>query len=296
MQYNRLGQSDLHISGIAFGCMSLDLTKDNEALLRSAVDQGINLFDTADLYDKGENEKVLGKALKSVRKEVYIATKVGNQWRSDGSGWDWNPSKAQILQAVEASLLRLDTDYIDLYQLHGGTMDDPYEETLEAFELLKDQGKILNYGISSIRPNVIKRWLNHSQLTSIMMQYSLLDRRPEEQCLNWAYENNVGILARGSLAKGLLVDKPHAPYLNWSDEQVKKMQSTLTESGERPAIHTALRYVLHHQAVTTAVVGIRTLEQLEQASKTFKTPELTSEEYESLQNTLDTNQYRDHLL
>ena len=142
MEYRVLGTSSLKISAIGFGCMSLKQSeKENIQLLQQAVDRGINFFDTADLYDKGENEKVVGKALNQKRKQLVIATKVGNQWRKDGSGWDWNPRKEYILKAVEESLKRLQTDYIDLYQLHGGTIDDPMDETIEAFELLKSQGE-----------------------------------------------------------------------------------------------------------------------------------------------------------
>ena len=90
--------------------------------------------------------------MRSKRDQVVIASKAGNQWRADGSGWDWNSSKKHILAAAEESLKRLKTDYIDLYQLHGGTIDDPIDETIEAFEILKKQGKIRYYGISSIRP------------------------------------------------------------------------------------------------------------------------------------------------
>ena len=136
----------------------------NSRLLNEAFDKGINFFDTADLYQKGFNETTVGKALKEKRKEVIIATKVGNQWREDGSGWDWNPNKAYIFSAVEKSLQRLQSDYIDLYQLHGGTIDDPIDETIEAFELLKQQGKIRYYGISSIRPNVIREWIKRSNI------------------------------------------------------------------------------------------------------------------------------------
>ncbi len=79
---------------------------------------------------------MIGKLLKPVRSKIVLATKVGNQWKNDGSGWDWNPTKDYILKAVDESLRRLQTDYIDLYQLHGGTIEDPIDETIEAFEQL----------------------------------------------------------------------------------------------------------------------------------------------------------------
>ena len=106
-------------------------------IIHHAIELGINYFDTADLYNQGLNETLAGKALQSKRKEIVLATKVGNQWRADGSGWDWNPHKEYIITAVEESLRRLRTDYIDLYQLHGGTMEDPIDEVIEAFEAFK---------------------------------------------------------------------------------------------------------------------------------------------------------------
>src|SRR5690606_15969002 len=135
MQYRKLGNSDLMISEIGFGCMSLKPPVENiQSLIERAIDHGINFFDTADLYDKGANESWLGKALGARRKEVMIASKVGNQWRPDGSGWDWNPRAAYIQKAIDESLRRLNTDYIDLYQLHGGTMEDDMEEIVDCFE------------------------------------------------------------------------------------------------------------------------------------------------------------------
>src|SRR5690606_3990438 len=107
-------------------------------------------------------------------------TKVGNRMIPGEDRWVWDASKTYIMEAVKDSLRRLGTDYIDLYQLHGGTMEDDATETIEAFEALKKEGVIRQYGISSIRPNVIKRFLTNSSAVSVMMQYSLLDRRPEE--------------------------------------------------------------------------------------------------------------------
>ena len=113
--------------------------------------------------------------------------------------WEWKPSKQYILQAVEASLQRLQTDYIDLYQLHGGTLDDPFDDILEAFALLKEQGKIRAFGISSIRPNVFLKYAQDGRISTNLMQYSLLDRRPEEY-LQKLEEADVAVFVRGALA------------------------------------------------------------------------------------------------
>jgi len=285
MEYLILGKSDLRVSEVSFGCMSLgDDYSVNEELLHKAVDHGINLFDTADLYDKGNNEITVGKALKDRRSSVYIATKVGNQWRPDGSGWDWNPSKDYILQAADQSLQRLQTDYIDLYQLHGGTIDDPIDETIEAFEQLKQAGKIRHYGISSIRPNVIREYVQRSNIVSVMMQYSLLDRRPEETCFDLLQQHNIGVLARGSLAKGLLVNKPADSYLNFSAEEVKKAAEAVQAlaGNTYTATGVALRFALHPAAVSTAVVGMRTVEQLTCALVGSNAPTLTENELHML--------------
>lgn len=292
-----MGKSDLRISRIAMGCMSLGTEQaGNEKIIHRAMEGGINYFDTADLYDKGLNEESVGAALKAKRKDVVIATKAGNQWRPDGSGWDWNPSKDYILSCAENSLRRLQTDYIDLYQLHGGTIDDPIDETIEAFEILKQQGKIRWYGISSIRPNVIREYVKRSNIVSVMMQYSLLDRRPQETCLDLLQQANIGVLARGSVAGGLLVDKPAKPYLNYAATEVEKAAAAVksVSSNQRTAAQTAIQYVLHHPALTAAVVGMRTMAQLEEALQTVKTTALTEAEIKTLANSIPVNRYEQH--
>jgi aryl-alcohol dehydrogenase-like predicted oxidoreductase len=296
MLYRQLGKSELEVSRIGFGCMSLKDEKTAATILHRALDLGINYFDTADLYDKGANETLVGRALKEKRKLVVLATKAGNQWRMDGSGWDWNPRKEYILQAAEASLKRLDTDYIDLYQLHGGTMDDPVDETIEAFEQLVQEGKIRYYGISSIRPNVIREWAGRSSIVSVMMQYSLLDRRPEEASLSLLQQKKIGVVIRGSVAQGLLVDKPAKPYLNYSATEVALAAKTIhtVSGGQVNAGQTAIRFVLHHPAVTAAVVGMRTMEQMEEAVRSIDLPSLSQEEYRLLQDALPANLYQEH--
>lgn len=266
---NRLGKSDLWVSPVGFGCMSLgENVSVYTELLRKAVDAGINYFDTADLYHKGLNELYVGEALKPVRKDVIIATKVGNQWRPDGSGWDWNPGKAYILKHIDQSLKRLKTDYIDLYQLHGGTIDDPIDETIEAFERIKEQGKIRWYGISSIRPNVIREYIERSNIVSVMMQYSLLDHRPEETILDLLHENGISVICRGAIAQGLLTGKTADSYLQYTDGEVgraAKAVARVAAGRNLTPLTVALAYVWGHPAVAAAALGIRTAAQLEEA-------------------------------
>jgi aryl-alcohol dehydrogenase-like predicted oxidoreductase len=297
MEYCILGKSDLNISRLGFGCMSLDPTNPQvENILHRALDAGMNYFDTADLYNKGQNEVMLGLAFRDRRKELILATKVGNQWRNDGSGWDWNPSKKYILSSIDQSLKRLQTDYIDLYQLHGGTIEDPIDDVIEAFEWLKSAGKIRYYGISSIRPNVIREYVKRSSIISVMIQYSLLDRRPEEEMLSLLKENNIGVLARGSLAKGLLISKPAEHYLNYSAEQVLKAAATVksVSNNKSNALETSVHFVLKNPAVASAVIGIRTEEQLKEALAIRATDMLGEDKFETLRNILPANKYIDH--
>lgn len=297
MQYRSLGKSALSVSSIAFGCMSLGESETtNSRLLHAAIDKGVNFFDTADLYAGGYNEKMLGTALKEKRNSVIIATKVGNQLKPDGSGWTWNPRKDYILSAVNASLQRLQTDYIDLYQLHGGTMNDNIEETIEAFNLLQQQGKIRYYGISSIRPNIVRAYAYRSSICSVMMQYSLLDRRPEESCLGLLLNKHTGVLARGALSGGLLVDKPAKAYLNYDEATVRQAAAAIsTVSGkDNGNTQTALRFVLQHPAICSAVVGIRTLQQLEAAVQAAAAKPLDPAELNTLRQSVPLNYYKEH--
>ena len=278
--------------------MSLTATREQEGidLIHRAIGHGINFIDTADLYEKGMNEALVGKALRGKRQQVILASKVGNQWRPDGNGWDWNPSRAYILASVDASLRRLGTDCIDLYQLHGGTIDDPIDETIAAFEQLVSQGKIRYYGISSIRPNVIREYVKRSRITSVMMQYSLLDRRPEEAMLDLLEAHHIGVLARGVLAQGLLVNKAARPYLGHSADAVERAQQAVDacSSTDRTATQTAIRYVLQHPSLTSAVIGIRQSEQLDSALAAVSGPALSPAEREYLASAVPPLRYTDH--
>ena len=296
MEYAKLGKSDLLVSKIGFGCMSLrGSSNDNKILLNKALQLGINYFDTADLYEDGENESKIGTLLKSNRKDIVLATKVGNQKQANGST-TWNASKAYILSSIDKSLQRLQTDWIDLYQLHGGTIEDNIDETIEAFEWLKQQGKIRYYGISSIRPNVIRQYVTKSNIASVMMQYSLMDRRPEETCFDLLEKSQISVVTRGSVAQGLLVDKPAKPYLNYTEKEVVKTVSAIQQiaGGIKSNAQVALQFALLPKVVASAVVGIRTVAQLEDAVATLDVPKLKPNELDFLKNIIQANRYEQH--
>ena len=296
MEYSQLGKSELRISNVGFGCMSLKGSAgDNKLLVQTAIDAGINYFDTADLYDNGANEELIGDLLKSVRSEVVIASKVGNKMRSDGSGFDWCPSKAYILSSIDESLRRLNTNYIDLYQLHGGTLEDPLDEIIEAFEILVQQGKIRYYGLSSIRPNVIREYVSKSNIVSVMTQYSLLDRRPEEFTLNFLHENKVGVLARGTVAQGLLIDKPVKTYLDYTSKEVDLASKAIAEiSINRTKVQSALQFTLHGPAVTSAIMGFRTVGQLNDSIGSNLNNSLSKTEIQILESAIKPQVYKEH--
>ena len=296
MQYVRLGKTEIRISRIGMGGMSLEDNPASEAIVHEAIEAGINYFDTADIYGHGSNEVMLGKAIKWKRNQLIIASKVGNRPRSDGKGLNWDPSKQHILLSIEETLKRLGTDYLDLYQLHGGMISDRSEEAIEAFELLKKQGKILQYGISSIRPNVIRRWVKESKIVSVMMQYSLLDRRPEEECLDLLSKSGIGVLVRGAVAQGLLVNKKEREYIGRSAEEVRAAKEMIHRfSGDsRSPAQTAIQFALYHPAVSSTIIGIRTVDQLREAIAVFDVPWLSEEEFGELRKVIGENYYEEH--
>jgi len=264
------------------------------SIVHRALDLGVTFFDTADLYDHGVNEELVGAALRGVRRDVVIATKVGNRWRADGSGWDWDPSARHVLQSVHDSLRRLGTDFIDLYQHHGGTIDDPFDETVDAFERLVREGLIRAWGISSIRPNVVRRYAARvaeggaPHLTSEMVQYSLLDRRPEEEILGKAHQAGLGVLVRGAVAGGLLAGKAAVGYLGLTEAEVRGA------AGALPTASAAIRFVLGHPAVTTVVAGASTVEQVETNAAAADLPPLSEAELGALRASVRVLQYTSH--
>jgi aryl-alcohol dehydrogenase-like predicted oxidoreductase len=302
MKKRKLGNSDLWVTELGLGCMSIG-TEEKAAreIIETALDEGINYFDTADLYDFGENERIVGSALKHVRENVILASKVGNRWNQDKSGWSWDPSKSYIKEAVKQSLKRLDTDYIDLYQLHGGTLEDRIEETIEAFEELKSEGYIRYYGISSIRPNVIREYVKKSHIVSVMMQYSILDRRPEEEALPLLHEHGVSVVTRGPLAKGLLSDKmlekvSPKGYQDYSQDELLSVLPMLKDklASERSFTEVALQYNLSHPAVASVIAGASSPQQVKANASAINSPSLTGDELAIIKALSKANLYKEH--
>lgn len=306
MKKRKLGKSNILVSELGLGCMSIG-TDEKKALeiIHAALEEGINYFDTADLYDHGLNEKIIGQALKHVRENVVIATKAGNRWNQEGDGWFWDPSKTYIKEAVKSSLKRLGTDYIDLYQLHGGTLKDPISETIEAFEELKAEGFVRSYGISSIRPNVIREYIQKSSIDSVMMQYSILDRRPEEESLPLLSQHGISVVTRGPLAKGLLsnrsLDKVSSSmkengYLDYSWAELNELLIMLKKKFEssRSMTEVSLQFNLANPAVTAVVAGASCTKQLRENARAVNGDPLTNEEVSLIKEISKLTRFQQH--
>ncbi|KMN40843.1 aldo/keto reductase [Lysinibacillus sp. LK3] len=275
MKKRQLGTSELFISEISLGGMSLSTDKTQAAaIVDMALDAGINYIDTADLYDYGANEEIIGATLGKRRHDVILATKVGNRWAEGVDGWHWDASPSYIKEAVHASLRRLGTDYIDVYQLHGGTIEDDWDEIIDTFEGLKKEGLIREYGISSIRPNVLQRFLPASSARSVMMQYSALDRRPEEW-FNFIAKQSASVVTRGTVAKGLLTNswQQRLQHVNgFNTYTAEELTTTLTDL----ALHynnlhaLAIAFNLKEPTIASTVIGASSQQQLAQTLASYE--------------------------
>ncbi|WP_411844364.1 aldo/keto reductase [Salinicoccus sp. HZC-1] len=290
------------LSELSLGCMNLPLDNKVEAekIIESALNAGITYFDTADLYQFGENEKLVGEILSKYRSQYdfTLGTKVGNQFdEKKQEKIAWNPTASYIKEAVKDSLHRLRVDQIDLYQLHGGTIEDDKDETISAFEDLKQDGIIKSYGISSIRMNVIDYYKQHSSIATLMMQFNPIDNRPLEVVEDL---NDIQVLARGPVMKGLLSEKSlkvldekfDDGVLDYSNEQLKEtIESLLSINTDL----TALSYEFLRKNDAVIVNGVSSVEQLNSNLKSYdKAGDLTDEEYSRILNAVKTLQYGEH--
>ena len=214
MEYVRFGNAGIRVSRLALGCMDFPVRQDEATaakILDSALEHGINLIDTADVYGKGRSEEVLGQILKGKREQIILATKfwVNMYDRPNGGGC----SRVHIVQALEDSLRRLQTDYIDLYQLHHPDRDTPAEEVLSTMDTLVKQGKIRYVGVSNhwawqmahmLGVSALHNW---EPLVSIQCRYNILDRVVENETIPFVRRFNIAMMAYSPLNSSILSGK-----------------------------------------------------------------------------------------
>ncbi|SCT81040.1 oxidoreductase [Staphylococcus xylosus] len=303
MQKNVL-RSGIEVSELGLGCMSLGTDYNKaEPIIERAIEHGITYFDTADIYDKGINEDIVGKALKKYqdRDDIVIGTKVGNHLAEDGSTF-WDPSKTYIKEAVKDSLKRLGLDHLDLYQLHGGTIDDPLDETISAFDELKQEGLVRAYGISSIRPNVIDYYLKHSNIETLMSQFNLVDNRPEA-LLDDIHAQRVKVLARGPVFKGLLTsnsnkaldDKFAEGIFDYSYQELGETIASIKEI-ESNLTGLTFNYLTSHDALGSIIVGASSVDQLDENVKNYEhSKDISLEQLKAARERVKNLEYTQHL-
>ncbi len=217
MTYRQLGDSGLTVSAVGVGCNNFGRRVDQEgttAVVRAALDHGITLFDTADIYGQGESEELLGRALGAERENVVVATKFGMDMQgANGPDWGVRGSRRYIRKAVEASLRRLGTDWIDLYQLHRPDPQTPIEETLAALDELVRDGLVRYLGSSNfsgwqvVDADWTARAAGTERFVSAQNEYSLLERDVEDELVPACEHVGVGLLPFFPLASGLLTGK-----------------------------------------------------------------------------------------
>lgn len=305
MEHRHVGTSGLRVSLLGLGCNNFGLRIDAEAsraVLHKALDAGITLYDTADVYgNKGGSETVLGECLGPRRKDVVIATKFGSPM--DASGARQGASRRYIMSAVEESLKRLRTDWIDLYQLHRPDPATPPEETLRALDDLVHQGKVRYVGVSNYPAwrLVEALWIsdvrNLVRYESLQPHYNLVHRAEFERELQpLCLEYGIGVIPYSPLGGGFLTGKyrrdaplPHSDRAagiqrRYMNEQgfaaVDKLEEIGSAHGATIA-QTAIAWVLANPAVDSAIIGANSVEQLEDTLKGAEIS-LTAEEKAAL--------------
>jgi aryl-alcohol dehydrogenase-like predicted oxidoreductase len=292
MEYRLLGRTGVNVSPLCLGTMMFGAWgnpdhDDSVRIIHTALDAGINFVDTADVYSAGESEEILGKALKGRRNDVVLATKVHGSMGKDPNRR--GNSRRWILQEVENSLRRLETDWIDLYQIHRPEPDTDVDETLGALTDLVRAGKIRYLGSSTFPAHEIveAQWTaerrGRERFASEQPPYSLLVRGIEADVLPVCRRYGMGVIPWSPLAGGWLSGRyrkgQEAPASTRSGripqrydlsvpENQRKLEAAdalagLAEEAGLSLIHLAIAFVLEHPAVTSAIIGPRTMEQLQ---------------------------------
>ncbi len=296
MEYKKLGRTDLSVSSLCLGTMTMGWTSDKPtsfAVMDYAVEHGINFFDTADIYsfwaednDGGVAEQWIGEWLRArgARDKIVIATKArGRMWEGpDGEGL----SRAHLMRAVEESLRRLQVETIDLYQSHWPDDETPLEETFRAFETMIEQGKVRYIGCSNHMPLQLRKTLdlcathNLPRYESLQPHYNLVHRNEyEAELMDICKQENLGVIPYSPLAGGFLTGKykrgqtapadsrGHGndrmkPYMNDQGYDILDALREISTNHQATVAQTALAWILANPTVTSAIIGANRVEQL----------------------------------
>lgn len=292
MEFRNLGQTGLRVSVIGLGCNNFGMKIDASAskqVVDATIDAGINFFDSADVYGQGASETFLGKALGDKRKDVIVATKFGAPM-GEGDLMKGG-SRRYIMNAVEASLKRLNTDYIDLYQLHFPDTSTPVEETLDALETIVRQGKVRYVGSSNFSGWQIAdaNWTSEqkglARFVTSQSEYSLLNRSIEKEVVPACERFGLGILPYFPLASGLLTGKykrdQEAPkesrlaaWGDWGKQQLLKADfdvldklSAFAEERDHTLLDLAISWLVCLPYISSVIAGATTTDQIAANSK-----------------------------
>ncbi|BAY34554.1 aldo/keto reductase [Nostoc carneum NIES-2107] len=298
-KYVNLGKTGLKVSRITLGTMTYGSRKlrewvleeeESRPFIKLALDLGINFFDTADVYSLGASEEIVGRALKDFaqRDQVVIATKVHGKV-GDGPN-DKGLSRKHIFDSIDASLRRLQTDYVDLYQIHRWDYETPIEETLEALHDIVKAGKVRYLGISSVFAWQLAKALytadihGFSRFVSIQNHYNLVYREEEREVIPLALDQGLGIIPWSPLARGFLAgNRSKSEYgetlraktdefahnLYYQDSDFKVVERVVELAGKRGVKPTqiALAWLLHQPGVTSPIIGASKIEHLKEAAE-----------------------------
>jgi aryl-alcohol dehydrogenase-like predicted oxidoreductase len=285
MKYRTLGRTGIKVSPFALGAMMFGAAgnpdhDDSIRIIHKALDAGINFVDTADRYSGGESEEIVGKALKGRRDDVVLATKVNGPMGDDPNRR--GNSRRWIMTEVENSLRRLQTDYIDLYQIHRPDPDTDIEETLSALTDLVRAGKVRVIGSSAMPASGIveAQWVAErrglQRFRSEQPAYSILDRGIEAEVLPVAQRYGMGVVVWSPLAQGMLTGRIRrgqqtdlrraAMFRHITDEhRIDAVEQIIpvAEKAGLPVTHLAMAFAIAHPGVTSALIGPRTMEHLD---------------------------------
>jgi len=287
VQYRSLGRTGIKVSPYGLGAMMFGAGgnpdhNDSIRIIHKALDFGINFIDTADRYSRGESEEIVGKALKGRRDNIVLATKVHGPMGEDPN--QQGNSRRWIMQAVEASLRRLQTDYIDLYQIHRPSPDTDIEETLSALTDLMRAGKVRAIGSSTFPVSEIieAQWVAErrglARFRTEQPPYSILDRSIEREVLPVCGRYGMGTLVWSPLSKGMLTGRyrkgqplPDSIRVKYLPKQMSDARSLdaveqlipLAEEAGLSLTHMAMAFVMAHPGVTSAILGPRTMQHLD---------------------------------